>query len=464
MSCIPSRESRCPLNTTSTVASRPDALHYSSHSTPHRTPLGASLAVRVHTMSRTAAAFDYADAFASTSHRARGIATASAFKAALEWITSQPSSMLAHLRRTGVVNERDGDTLDPHATPYDHVLRLACGVAPNFVEQRAALGTLADAFVVAHHDVAYDRAWDDVTARNGALAGPDRAMGGLPGHVVITTKDVHWSKANVATLALAEDGAEPTEESKAQAVTFLQCMRECAMRYARHRGWTQCGLYFRFFGCAPSGEEERGIIRLHVVNLARAGPRLRRTAKVNLPIDDVIEALGGRRTTRRGSVIVVEPIGAGMDVPVEMTAQTTSSSARRFLERRRQRRERLENSRASSSENDDDDDDDERVENVVVSRRQSAVPVKEPEVSIPDAVRREFHNVARTERVMNALRVAQKENDETRATTCESDQMEDYGAVRSFIDDVEWLSTYKSLATSAQVSRALQDIHQQIRR
>jgi hypothetical protein len=151
-----------------------------------------------------------------------------------------------------------------------------------------------------------------------------------------------------------------------------------------------------------------------------------------------------------------------MDVPVEMTAQTTSSSARRFLERRRQRRERLENARASSSENDDDDD--ERVANVVVSRRQSAVPVKEPEVSIPDAVRREFHNVARTERVMSALRVARKENDETRATTCESDHMEDYGAVTSFIDDVEWLSTYKSLATPAQVSRALQDIHQQIRR
>jgi hypothetical protein len=188
---------------------------------------------------------------------------------------------------------------------------------------------------------------------------------------------------------------------------------------------------------------------------------------VNLPIDDVIEALGGRRTTRRGSVIVVEPIGAGMDVPVEMTTQTTSSSARRFLERRRQRREQLENARASSSENDDDDDDDdddECVENVVVSRRQSAVPMKEPEVLIPDAVRREFHDVARTERVMSALRVARKENDETRATTCESDHMEDYGAVTSFIDDVEWLSTYKSLATPAQVTRALQDIHQQIRR
>lgn len=401
-------------------------------------------------MSR-AAALDYHDAFASTSHGVRGVATAPAFKAALEWIISQPSSMLAYLRRAGIVNAHNGDTLDPHATPYDHVLRLACGVAPNFVEQRAALGTLADAFMVVHHDAAYDRAWDDASASAGALAGPDRRIGGLPGHVVITTKDVRWTRANVATLALADDGSAPTERTKAQAVEFLQRMRECAMRYARHRGWTHCGLYFRFFGCAPSGEEERGIIRLHVVNLARAGPRLRRTAKVNLPIDDVIEALGGRRTTRRGSVIAVDPIGADMDVSMGTTTLKTYSSAQRFLARRR---------RDTDEDDYNEDKEEERAANVVVSRQPRA-PVHEPEVLITEAVRREFNDVARTERVMSAVRVARKENDETRAIK-KSDFEDD--TVISFANDVEWLSTYQSLAAPAQVTRALQEIHEQIRR
>ena len=101
---------------------------------------------------------------------------------------------------------------------------------------------------------------------------------------------------------------EREDEDRREAVQFLMRMREAAMTYARWRGWTQLGLYFRFFGCEPEGEEERGIIRLHVVNLARAGPRLRKTSRNNLPIDDVIEALGGLRASRRGSVLLVSPV------------------------------------------------------------------------------------------------------------------------------------------------------------
>ena len=59
------------------------------------------------------------------------------------------------------------------------------------------------------------------------------------------------------------------------------------------------------------------------------------------------------------------------------------------------------------------------------------------------------------------LNNARKENDETRATK-KSDFDDD--TVISFANDVEWLSTYKSVAAPAQVTRALQEIHEQIRR
>ena len=238
------------------------------------------------------------DAFSRTAIRARGVATSQQFKDAQEWLRER--DYRAYLLACGRLDART-DHMDPGATPFDLVLRYVVGKTPNLVDQ-SALGGFEDEFVVCHRDARADARWDDASGAPGSLAGADRVIGGLPGHVVISTRDARWQRSNVCALGLGGD-----ERDRREATAFLLRMREAAMTYARARGWTRLGLYFRFFGCEPEGEEEPGIIRLHVVNLARAGPWLRRTAKVNLPIDDVIEALVGARASRRGAVLIVSP-------------------------------------------------------------------------------------------------------------------------------------------------------------
>ena len=354
------------------------------------------------------------DAFASTSgFRARGVATADVFAVAQEWLRSH--NYVEYLRASALLSP-SSDRMDADATPFDAVLRAATGAAPNLVNQDA-LGDWAEEFAVCHNDVEFDRRWNDLTSGNtGALAGPDRQVGGLPGHVVVTTRDAVWGKSNVGALALSG-----SEEEKREAVKFLLRMREAAMTYARSRGWTTLGLYFRFFGCEPIGEEERGIIRLHVVNLARAGPRLRRTAKVNLPIDDVIEALGGARASRRGAVLIVSP-----------TLSTTSiTPLRRAVEEDAHR------------------SDDDEIE--VVIKRVAAAAVAAPpiEIQIPNKLRQQYENVSSNK---SKIRMAVRDASEESGFKSRDDAQDE------FFRDVSWLSKYKSLSSPARVQRALSEI------
>ena len=354
------------------------------------------------------------DAFASTSgFRARGVATADVFTVAQEWLRSH--NYVEYLRASALLSP-SSDRMDADATPFDAVLRAATGAAPNLVNQDA-LGDWAEEFAVCHNDVEFDRRWNDLTSGNtGALAGPDRQVGGLPGHVVVTTRDAVWGKSNVGALALSG-----SEEEKREAVKFLLRMREAAMTYARSRGWTTLGLYFRFFGCEPVGEEERGIIRLHVVNLARAGPRLRRTAKVNLPIDDVIEALGGARASRRGAVLIVSP-----------TLSTTSiTPLRRAVE---------EDSHRS------DDDEIEVVIKRVVAAAAAAPPI---EIQIPNKLRQQYENVSSNK---SKIRMAVRDASEESGFKSLDDAQDE------FFRDVSWLSKYKSLSSPARVQLALSEI------
>jgi len=367
---------------------------------------------------------DLRDSFASTSMRAHGVASATAFTTATDWLRKQRPSYLEHLRLTGRTLP-DEDVMDPRATPFDPVLRLAAGVAPNFVNQDV-LGDWAGEFVLCHNAPDYDARWDDldgVEGSTGALAGADRAVGGLPGHVVLTTKDLSWDRSNVCALALSE-----APEERRRAVDFLLRMREAAMTYARARGWTRLGLYFRFFGCEPVGEEERGIIRLHVVNLARAGPRMRRTAKINLPIDDVIEALGGRRATRRGAVIVVQPPKVG-DLPTvePLTTQNGGQNVQKASE-------------------------DDEVTVIVKRVVQANKPVKENEVVIPDELQRLYTNAASTENVNMAVRDARR-NTASETFGSRSPQS-------TIFSDVQWLSAYKRVSSPARVHSALDGLFQ----
>jgi hypothetical protein len=233
---------------------------------------------------------------------------------------------------------------------------------------------------------------------------------------VLTTKDAVWGKSNVGALALSG-----SEEEKREAVKFLLRMREAAMTYARARGWTTLGLYFRFFGCEPVGEEERGIIRLHVVNLARAGPRLRRTAKVNLPIDDVIEALGGARASRRGAVLIVSPVVSTSSIaPVSrVVVEDTNCS------------------------------DDEEIE-VVIKRVVAAAAAAAPpiEIEIPKKLRQQYEDLTSNK---PKIRMAVRDASEESGFNSRHD-------AHDFFQDVSWLSKYKSLSSPARVQRALSEI------
>jgi len=316
--------------------------------------------------------------------------------------------------------------MDPCATPFDFVLRQASGKVPNFVEQ-SGLGARAAEFMVCHHDADFDARWDDGTsARCGALAGPDRRVGGLPGHVVLTTRDTRWVRSNVGALALGGG-----EEERIEAVQFLERMREAAMTYARSRGWTRLGLYFRFFGCEPEGEEEYGIIRLHVVNLARAGPWLRRTAKVNLPIDDVIEALGGARTSRRGAVLIVSENAVDGPSPVDRLTPIGVQA--------------LDDAESSSDESEDDI----QVAIKRVVDVASAPPIDNT-VELSEPMKRMYQNAALATNVRTAVREVQK------GTLSKNDD----GSSDAFFNDLRWLRDYKTLSSPAHVQIALKEVSQ----
>ena len=89
------------------------------------------------------------DAFVSSGIPARGVANATAFTVAQEWLRER--DYVEHLRVSGrVLDESDG--MDPNAVPFDAILRLASGRTPNLVDQ-SALGDWADEFMICHNNV-----------------------------------------------------------------------------------------------------------------------------------------------------------------------------------------------------------------------------------------------------------------------------------------------------------------------
>ena len=363
------------------------------------------------------------DAFSRTAIRARGVATSQQFKDAQEWLRER--DYRAYLLACGRLDART-DHMDPGATPFDLVLRYVVWKTPNLVDQ-SALGVFEDEFVVCHRDARADARWDDASGAPGSLAGADRVIGGLQGHVVISTRDARWQRSNVCALGLGGD-----ERDRREATAFLLRMREAAMTYARARGWTRLGLYFRFFGCEPEGEEEPGIIRLHVVNLARAGPWLRRTAKVNLPIDDVIEALGGARASRRGAVLIVSP-GTVETIPSHAPYERSVDAL-------------VDDADASESS---DEEIEVLIKRVVGATTASAPPL-EDDVVIPEQFKRHYESVSSAKNVRTAVRNVQDQ-------TMDGDSAEASGA---FFDDLGWLRAYKTLSSPAHVQRALREVAQ----
>lgn len=155
---------------------------------------------------------------------------------------------------------------------------------------------------------------------------------------------------------------------------------------------------------------------------------MRRTAKINLPIDDVIEALGGRRATRRGAVIVVQPPKVG-DLPTvePLTTQNGGQNVQKASE-------------------------DDEVTVIVKRVIQANKPVKENEVVIPDELQRLYTDAASTENVNMAVRDARR-NTASETFGSRSPQS-------TIFSDVQWLSAYKRVSSPARVHSALDGLFQ----
>ena len=158
---------------------------------------------------------------------------------------------------------------------------------------------------------------------------------------------------------------------------------------------------------------------------ARGESRARRAAiekngEGELPIDDVIEALGGARASRRGAVLIVSP-----------TLSTTSiTPLRRAVE---------EDSHRS---------DDDEIE-VVIKRVVAAAAAPPIEIQIPNKLRQQYENVSSNK---SKIRMAVRDASEESGFKSLDDAQDE------FFRDVSWLSKYKSLSSPARVQLALSEI------
>jgi len=218
--------------------------------------------------------------------------TIAQFKAAREWVQANGGAkavVLSALRADGFVGPEGGggsggggDTLTLGVEPFNVFARLADGAMPNPVDQ-SPLGAHAEEFVVCHNRPENDADWEDLDkAATASMAGPDPAeLGGLPGHVFITCKDLRWERFNVLVMGMSE---EDTEDA---ARAFLQRLEAAGRTYASARGWDLASVGMSFHAYPMNTVNS---LHMHVVNLARKGPALAHHSHKNMPLADVLNA------------------------------------------------------------------------------------------------------------------------------------------------------------------------------
>jgi hypothetical protein len=161
----------------------------------------------------------------------------------------------------------DNDMLTTGVNPFNVFARFGACVMPNIVDQ-SILKEYKDSFVICHNKPENDENWNVETFTAASMAGPDSNG---PGHVFITTKNLHWSYFNVLTIVL---------EGRYE---FLLKMKRAALLYTESRGWKNPGFFFHVF---PHNSVQS--LHLHIIDMDNLGFQFEKNAYKNLSIDDAI--------------------------------------------------------------------------------------------------------------------------------------------------------------------------------
>jgi len=162
----------------------------------------------------------------------------------------------------------ENDMLTTGTKPFNVFARLAMELIPNIADQ-SVLGEHQHSFVVCHNKPENDARWDDDSFATASMAGPDDNG---PGHVFLTTRNLHWSYFNVISIVIHKR------------YEFLLRMKAAALLYSESRGWNNPGFYFH---CFPHNSVKS--LHLHIVNLDNIGFQYWNCVHKNLSIDHAIE-------------------------------------------------------------------------------------------------------------------------------------------------------------------------------
>lgn len=146
---------------------------------------------------------------------------------------------------TNCLSKKYKTELTTGTQPFNVFARYASYEMKNPVDQTIIQDYMKN-WMVCHNKPENDMNWNDVNNKTVSMCGPDKHG---PGHVFITTKDLHWMNFNIATIVLSKK------------VEFLKKLKEVAEEYVKQRKWTKAGFYFH---CFPHNSVNS--LHLHIVN------------------------------------------------------------------------------------------------------------------------------------------------------------------------------------------------------
>lgn len=181
------------------------------------------------------------------------------FKAHLENITNE--ELMNDLKDKNYI--QDDNTFNfKEGSPFNVFAAFAKGILKMNTDQKI-LGKYSENWIVCKNRAENDINWK-LNSDKVSMAGPDENG---PGHVFITTKNLHPKYFNIASIIL-------NDEQK-----FLEDLLEVAKYYSEQRNWKNPGFYFH---CYPNNSVNS--LHLHVINLDKTGPSFELQNYKNLSI------------------------------------------------------------------------------------------------------------------------------------------------------------------------------------